>query len=260
MVETRDEIIVDHIKKDFYIEQKKVEVLKEVSLRIPKGDIISIVGGSGCGKSTLLRLIAGLESPSDGQITIQGEAVTKPSLKVGVLFQESRLLPWENVEKNIMFGLPEKVPGRERKQLAQKYIELVGLQGFEKALPGQLSGGMQKRVAIARTLINQPSILLLDEPFGALDAFTKINLQKEVLNIWKKLKMTTILVTHDIDEAIYMGNRVIVMSDKPGVIKREIPVELALPKQRTNEEFAKIRRTVYEEFFEKEQIVEDYVI
>lgn len=196
-------------------------------------------------------MIAGLSEPTSGQVLIGGSPVHRPSLDVGVLFQESRLLPWETTEKNIAFGLPEYVSKKDRKALVRKYIHLVGLDGFEKALPGQLSGGMQKRMAIARTLINQPHILLLDEPFGALDAFTRINLQKEVLKIWKEEKMTIVLVTHDIDEAIFMGQRVVVMSPKPGVVRKIYDIELPEPKSRTDEDFGILRTHIYNEFLER---------
>lgn len=260
MKEELKTISIRHVKKEFQIEKQKVLVLKDINLEIEPGEIISIVGGSGCGKSTLLRMIAGLDQPTEGEILVGGKKMAHPSLDVGVLFQESRLLPWENTEKNIAFGLPENYPGKEKKKLVEKYIELVGLKGFEKALPGQLSGGMQKRVAIARTLINQPHILLLDEPFGALDAFTRINLQKEVLRIWEKEHMTIILVTHDIDEAIYMGNRVAVMSPKPGIVKKIYQIELPMPKSRTDEDFGMLRTRIYNEFLEKKQIPDDYMI
>lgn len=255
-----EEIAIHHVKKEFQIEKDSLLVLKDIDLTIEPGDIVSIIGGSGCGKSTLLRLIAGLEKPNGGQILIGNKEVEKPSVDVGVLFQESRLLPWENVEKNIAFGLPEKFPKKEKGELVKKYIHLVGLDGFEKALPGQLSGGMQKRVAIARTLINRPHILLLDEPFGALDAFTRMNLQEEVVRIWKEEKMTTILVTHDIDEAIFMGNKVIIMSAKPGVVKDIVKVELPSPRSRTSYEFEQIRLQVYKEFFGEDNVPEDYSI
>ncbi|HAT89410.1 MAG TPA: ABC transporter ATP-binding protein [Roseburia sp.] len=249
-----------HVRKEFEIEKQKVQVLKDIDLEIYPGEIVSIVGGSGCGKSTLLRMIAGLDQPTEGEILIDGKKQERPSLDVGVLFQESRLLPWENTRKNIEFGLPEDFPKKEKKELAEKYMEMVGLKGFEKALPGQLSGGMQKRTAIARTLINRPHILLLDEPFGALDAFTRINLQKEILRIWKQEKMTIILVTHDIDEAIFMGNRVVVMSPKPGVVKKIYNIELPMPKSRTDEDFGKLRSHIYNEFLEREKVPEDYII
>lgn len=253
-------ISIRHVKKEFQIEKDSLLVLKDINLEIEPGNIVSIIGGSGCGKSTLLRLIAGLDKPNEGQIFIGNKELEKPSVDVGVLFQESRLLPWENVEKNVAFGLPEKFPKKEKAELVKKYIKLVGLEGFEKALPGQLSGGMKKRVAIARTLINRPHILLLDEPFGALDAFTRMNLEEEVVRIWKEEKMTTVLVTHDIDEAIFMGNKVIIMSPKPGVVKDIVKVDLPLPRSRTSYDFEQIRLQVYKEFFGEDNIPEDYSI
>lgn len=253
-------VSIQHVAREFMIDKKRLEVLRDINLQVDAGDIVSIIGASGCGKSTLLRLISGLDKPDKGKVLIGGKEVEKPSVDVGVLFQESRLLPWENTEKNVAFGLPEKFPKDQKKTLVKKYIDLVGLTGFERALPGQLSGGMQKRVAIARTLINNPHILLLDEPFGALDAFTKMNLQEEVLKIWKKERMTTILVTHDIDEAIYMGNKVVVMSPKPGVIRRVINVELPEPRSRMSVEFEEMRMKVYKEFFGDRDVPEDYCI
>lgn len=249
-----------HVKKEFRIEGQSLTVLQDINLEIEPGDIVSVIGSSGCGKSTLLRLIAGLDFPDEGEVLVDGQRVSKPSLDVGVLFQESRLLPWENTWKNIAFGLPEKHDRAERERLVREHIQLVGLEGFEKALPGQLSGGMQKRVAIARTLINSPHILLLDEPFGALDAFTRMNLQEEVVRIWKEQRMTTVLVTHDIDEAIFMGNRVIIMSPKPGVVKNVVKVELPEPRSRVSVDFERIRMRVYQEFFGDDRPVEDYVI
>lgn len=251
-----EDIKILNLKKEFLIQGQALEVLHNINLTVEPGEIVCIVGGSGCGKSTLLRMVAGLETPTAGEIIIGNKQVGKPTIDVGVLFQESRLLPWSNVEKNVAFGLSKNLPPIQKKELVQEYIDLVGLTGFEKALPGQLSGGMQKRVSIARTLINRPNILLLDEPFGALDAFTKINLQQELLKIWERLKMTTILVTHDIEEAVYMGNKVIVMSPKPGIIKKEISVPLSRPRNRTSEEFSYIRRKVYLEFFDEDTYIE----
>ncbi len=253
-------ITVSHVKKEFRIEKENLLVLKDIDLEIESGDIVSIIGGSGCGKSTLLRLIAGLDFPDEGEVLVDGSRVEKPSLDVGVLFQESRLLPWETTWNNIAFGLPEKFDKATKESLVAKFIKLVGLDGFEKARPGQLSGGMQKRVAIARTLINSPHILLLDEPFGALDAFTRMNLQEEVVRIWKEQRMTTVLVTHDIDEAIFMGNKVIIMSAKPGVIKDVIKVELSEPRNRVGAEFERIRERVFKEFFGDRTPSEDYMI
>jgi sulfonate transport system ATP-binding protein len=249
------------VKRDFVINGEKLEVLKDINLSIDNGEIISIVGASGCGKSTLLRLIAGLDQVTAGEISLDGKIITTPNQKeIGVIFQESRLFPWSTVEKNIEFGITGDMTKAERRKRVAEHIELVGLQGFEKALPGQLSGGMQQRVSIARSLINRPHVLLLDEPFGALDAFTKINMQKEVLRIWEQEKMTLILVTHDIDEAIYLGDRVVVMSDKPGVVKRVIPIEMPRERERTSIDFANYRRRVFDEFFERQEVDMEYVI
>ena len=254
------EISIRHAKKNFRIEGRTLEVLGDIDLTIEAGDMVSIIGASGCGKSTLLRLIAGLDFPDEGEVRIGGKKVEKPSVDVGVLFQESRLLPWDITEKNIAFGLPEKLPRERKKELVAEYMHLVGLDGFEKALPSQLSGGMQKRVAIARTLINRPEVLLLDEPFGALDAFTRMNLQEEVIRIWKQERMTTVLVTHDIDEAIYLGNKVIIMSAKPGVIRKVINVELQEPRIRTSGDFALLRARVFREFYGEQDLPEEYSI
>ena len=254
-------IEIRNVKIVFPIKNSSIEVLKNVDLKIADGEIISIVGGSGCGKSTLLRIISGLDTATDGEVVIDGKQVDGSSKKdIGVVFQEPRLFPWSTVEKNIEFGITDKLTKEEKKERVKYYIDLVGLTGFEKALPHQLSGGMQQRVNIARSLINEPKALLLDEPFGALDAFTKINLQNEVLKIWEKKKTTLIIVTHDIDEAVYMGNRVVVMSSKPGVVKKVIPVELPRKRNRTGSDFAYIRRKVFAEFFEETEELAEYVI
>lgn len=254
-------IEIKNIKKVFHIKNSDIEVLKNINLDIKDGEKISIVGGSGCGKSTLLRIISGLEGATRGKVIVDGKIIDKPAQKeIGVVFQEPRLFPWYTIEKNIAFGITGKLSKAEKKDRVKYYIDLVGLKGFEKALPHQLSGGMQQRVNIARTLINEPKALLLDEPFGALDAFTKINLQKEVLKICEKEKTTLIIVTHDIDEAIFMGDKVVVMSSKPGIVKKIIPVELPQNRNRADEDFAFIRKKVYAEFFEVPNKNLEYVI
>ncbi|MDO4324265.1 MAG: ABC transporter ATP-binding protein [Lachnospiraceae bacterium] len=255
-----NDIRIDHIRQEFALGNTTLEVLRDIDLTIKDGEFVTVVGGSGCGKSTLLRLIAGIDKPVSGHIYIHGEEVEAPSLDTGVLFQESRLLPWYTVEKNIAYGLSAQFSKSEKKDRVRELIELVGLTGFEKALPEQLSGGMQKRVAIARTLGNRPKVLLLDEPFGALDAFTKMNLQSELLKIWEKEKMTTLMVTHDIEEAIYLGNRVVVMSPKPGVVKKVVPIHLTAGHSRTSSEFAQLRRIIYREFFEDNEKEPEYTI
>lgn len=237
-----------HVKQSFALKSETLEVLRDINLNIAPGEFVSIVGESGCGKSTLLRLIAGLDRPKDGTVRVNGRDVLEPSIETGVLFQESRLLPWYSTEKNIAYGLPESFPKSERRDRVEELIDLVGLRGFEKALPEQLSGGMQKRVALARTLASRPKVLLLDEPFGALDAFTKMRLQEELHKIWESERPTTLLVTHDIDEAIYLGQKVVMMSPKPGVIKQTLSVAFEGERSRTSEEFDRFRKIVYSQF------------
>ena len=181
-----------------------------------------------------------------------------------MIFQESRLFPWLKVRDNVLYGLSKeekkKLSREEREKLVKKYLELVELNGFEDAYPKQLSGGMQQRASIARTLIGNPDILLLDEPFGALDAITRINMQQEIIKIWQNTHKTMILVTHDIDEAVYLSDRVVVLSSRPGKIKKMIDIELPRPRQRTAIEFSELRRKIFKEFIVDEEIFEDYVI
>jgi sulfonate transport system ATP-binding protein len=238
----------------------ELKVLNRIDFAIENGEFISIVGKSGCGKSTLLRILAGLETATQGSVTIEGREVTRPTVATGMIFQEPRLFPWLPVTQNIEFGIHKKMEKSEREDLIAKHIELVGLAGFENAYPRQLSGGMQQRVAIARALINQPGVLLLDEPFGALDALTRINMQNEILRIWEKEKAVMILVTHDVDEAIFLSDRIIVMSDRPGTIKKTLTVDLSRPRDRSGSEFVSIRREIYTEFFEDSSLSMEYYI
>lgn len=251
------QIEIKNLNKQFRIDNKDVDILQNINLQFKEGEFISIVGASGCGKSTLLRMISGLESIEQGEITLDGVPVTKPSLACGMVFQESRLFPWLSVEKNIEFGISDQAAGKEKEKLVEDLIHLVGLKGFEKALPKQLSGGMQQRVSIARGLINNPKVLLMDEPFGALDAITRINMQNEVLRIWEAEKKTMILVTHDIDEAIYLGDKVVVLSSRPGKIEKVIHVELSRPRDRSGEEFIRLRKEIYKQFFKSADMDRD---
>ncbi|MGN0427673.1 MAG: ABC transporter ATP-binding protein [Agathobacter sp.] len=253
-------IEIKNIKKIYPQPSGELEVLSDINLSVKPGEFVSIVGASGCGKSTLIRMIAGLEHPTSGQIVVGDKVVTKPSIEVGLIFQESRLYPWLTVEENIAFGIHKKVSKEEKRELVQEYIDLVELTGFEKSKPNQLSGGMQQRVSIARTLINKPRVLLLDEPFGALDALTRINMQNEILKIWEKEKTTMILITHDIDESIFLSDKIVIMSNRPGIISREINVDLAKPRDRSSIDFMKIRREIYTEFFENSSIDLEYYI
>lgn len=252
---------IENIEKVFQINGEFLQAVETTNAEINDGEFISIVGPSGCGKSTLIRMIAGLESPSKGKIKLNDKSIEKPSLDIGMIFQESRLFPWLTIEKNIEFGISDKTKTREeRKQLVNQMINLVGLIGFNKALPQQLSGGMQQRASIARGLINKPKILLLDEPFGALDAFTRMNMQQELLKIWKQEKETMILVTHDIDEAIFLSTKIFIMSERPGTIKEVINVNLDGQKDRSSPEFIQIRSRILKSLFKDDLGAVEYYL
>jgi sulfonate transport system ATP-binding protein len=244
---------IKNLAKHYSLSHGELAVLTGVNLTVQPGEFISIVGTSGCGKSTLLRLIGGLEQASEGQILFGETLIQNPGLERGMVFQESRLFPWFTVEENIAFGCRKDLADTEKQKLVLDHIKLVDLLGFEKAYPHQLSGGMQQRTAIARALVSRPQMLLLDEPFGALDALTRIQMQQEILNIWQKEKVTVILVTHDIDEAVFLGDRVLVMSNRPGTFKKNLSVPLARPRDRNSLKFSKIRKEIYNEFFSKKK-------
>ena len=245
---------IKNLYKQFDVDGKKIEVLKNINLDIEEGEFITIVGHSGCGKSTLLKIIAGLECQSSGTLLRNGKNVDAPSPEAGMVFQEHRLLPWLKIKDNIGFGLGG-LAKEEREKLVSKYIHLVHLDGFENAYPSQLSGGMSQRAAIARGLSTNPSILLLDEPFGALDALTRIEMQQELLRIWQEQKTTMIMVTHDIDEAIYLGRRVVVMSARPGEIKEVIDIHVG-DRTRGSADFGFYKKRIFEHFFTEPQIQE----
>ena len=209
--------------------------LGSIDLTVNRSEIISLIGTSGCGKSTILRIIAGLSFPSSGMVRIDDQIITKPHPEISIIFQESRLMPWLTVWKNIQFGL-QHLPKTQRNLLTGEIIEKVGLTQFAKALPKQLSGGMAQRVAIARALVTNPSILLLDEPFSALDAFTRLSLQDHLLQIWEYDRPTMILVTHDVEEALMLSDRVIVMRGNPGRIHQEFTIDLPRPRKRTDQQ------------------------
>lgn len=260
-MESGNTLKISNIEKIFQINDEFLQALENVNAEIKDGEFISIVGPSGCGKSTLIRMIAGLESPTNGEITLNKKVITKPSLDIGMIFQESRLFPWLTIEKNIEFGISDKSKSRaEKKKLAEEMISLVGLTGFSKALPKQLSGGMQQRASIARGLINKPKILLLDEPFGALDAFTRMNMQQELLKIWKKEKSTMILVTHDIDEAIFLSTRIFIMTERPGTIKDIIEVKLEGKRDRSSADFVEIRSRILRALFKIDSEAIEYYL
>ncbi len=242
---------ISGLSKTFDAKEGQVAVLENISLCVNEQEFITIVGASGCGKSTLLRIIGGLEMDYKGSVALEGKRIAGPGLNRGIVFQEHRLLPWLTVEENIEFAL-QKGEKEEKEKLIKEHLALVGLIGFEKAYPGQLSGGMAQRVAIARALVNRPEVLLLDEPFGALDALTRLKMQQEILSIWEKEKTTMIMVTHDIEEALYLGDRIIVMSDRPGSVKREVTVDLPRPRDRSDAKFMQLRKEIFREFHVEE--------
>jgi sulfonate transport system ATP-binding protein len=217
--------------------------LAEVTLSVETGEIAALIGGSGCGKTTLLRLIAGLDRTTSGSIRLDGETVTEPHPAVGIVFQEPRLLPWLTVQDNVGFGLAT-VPQGERRDRVAHALQFVGLAEHAKRWPRDLSGGQQQRVAIARAFVTRPKVLLLDEPFSALDAFTRANLHEHLLTLWSESRPTIILVTHDVGEAVALADRVVVMRPKPGRLDAELPLDLARPRHRTAPAFEAATRRV----------------
>ncbi len=237
---------VDRIYTD--TDGKTVQALKNVDLDIRAGEFISLIGPSGCGKTTLLRLIAGLDKPQSGTLSIDGRRITGVDPERGYVFQQGSLFPWLDIEHNIAYGLRARGQLKQKKAGISEYISMVGLDGFEKSYPHQISGGMAQRVAIARALINEPKALLLDEPMGALDSFTRADLQDKLLELWKGKGTTMILVTHDIDEAIYLSDRIVIMTPRPGKISRVIEVDLPRPRHRGGVEFLAMRKEILELF------------
>jgi ABC-type nitrate/sulfonate/bicarbonate transport system ATPase subunit len=219
-------------------------VLDAVSFTVAAGELVSIVGPSGCGKSTLLRLIAGLDFPSSGQLRVGTETITGPSAERGLVFQDPNLFPWLTVRRNVQAGLVALGMLHKKRREISEFIHLVGLEGFADVYPHHLSGGMAQRVALARALITHPKVLLLDEPLGALDAFTRMRMQDEVLRLWQVRLTTMLLVTHDIDEAIYMSDRILIMTPRPGRIDRTLQVNLARRRDRSSPEFLHLRSEI----------------
>ncbi|MGB8972777.1 MAG: ABC transporter ATP-binding protein [Pseudomonas capeferrum] len=221
------------LSKSYALKGKPMQVLKDIELNIQPGEFVSIVGASGCGKSTLLRLIVGLDQAYQGQILLDQQPVHGPGLERGIVFQDHRLFPWMTLQQNIALALKNHtMPTTHKGRLVAEHIALVGLSGYEQAYPHQLSGGMAQRAAIARALVNKPKVLLLDEPLGALDALTRVRLQQELQRIWVQERCTVIMVTHDIEEALYLGDRVIVMDAHPGRIREDLRIDLPHPRER----------------------------
>jgi NitT/TauT family transport system ATP-binding protein/sulfonate transport system ATP-binding protein len=223
-----------------------VTALDRVSLSLAAGEMVALVGPSGCGKSTLLRLLAGLDRPTSGELLIGAEPITGPSAERGLIFQDPNLFPWLTVRGNIQAGLVARGVLRQRRGEVDAFLRLVGLHEFARVYPHQLSGGMAQRAALARALVNHPRVLLLDEPLGALDQFTRMRMQDEVLRLWQARGTTMLLVTHDIDEAIYMSDRIALMTPRPGRIERILDVALPRPRQRNSSQFLELRAAILE--------------
>lgn len=245
---------LQHLSKQYLPQPghaRGLQVLDNIDLDIAPGEFVSIVGASGCGKSTLLRLILGLDGEYEGRILLDGTAINGTGLERGIVFQDHRLFPWLTVEQNVAVGLKNApLTAAQKHDAVREHTALVGLESFAQAYPRQLSGGMAQRVAIARGLVNRPSVLLLDEPFGALDALTRTRLQNELQRIWEQERITMILVTHDVDEAVFLGDRVVVMQPDPGRIRRVLDIDLPRPRARSSAAFIALRDDILGDFIE----------
>jgi ABC-type nitrate/sulfonate/bicarbonate transport system ATPase subunit len=238
-------IQAERLRKTFtQTDGQSITVLNNVNAEIKAGEFISLIGPSGCGKSTFLRTVAGLITADEGKIKLDDDEIRKPGYDRGLVFQDPTLFPWLTAYENIAFGLRTRNIYKEKKSDVTHFIKLVGLNGFEKSYPHQLSGGMAQRASLARALVNHPKVLLLDEPFGALDAFTRMNMQDELINIWKERGTTTIMVTHDVDEAIYLSDRIFVMSARPAKIESVIDVKQSRPRARDAPDFLHLRAKI----------------
>jgi NitT/TauT family transport system ATP-binding protein len=236
----------------FQKDRRVVKAIEGFDLEVTEGEFVCLLGPSGCGKTTVLRIIAGLETKSSGQVFVHGKDIDRVRPRVGMVFQEFALFPWRSASKNVEFGLEVKrVPEAKREAAASKYLDLVGLKGFADSYPKELSGGMKQRVAIARALANEPDVLLMDEPFGSLDAQTRNLMQKELLRIWSATKKTILFVTHSVDEAVFLADRIVVMTARPGTVREVIDVALPRPRDRTSPDFISVRGKVLAELDEE---------
>ncbi len=245
-----EEMIGGHIKIH-NVSKKFTNLLGEenpavdhVSLDINPGEFVCLMGPSGCGKTTLLRIIAGLLQPDEGELFLDDARITGPGCERGLVFQNPELFKWMNVEQNVAFGLKARKVYAQEKENVQKYIDMVGLTGFEKALPHHLSGGMQQRAAFARALINHPKVLLLDEPFGALDAFTRVALQERLIELWRTFGYTAVMVTHDVEEAVVLATKIVVMSDRPATVEKIFDNNLEYPRDRNSNEIITMKKDI----------------
>jgi NitT/TauT family transport system ATP-binding protein len=247
MTENSLAVEVSQVSKSFTIHKTNEIILHNISFQVRKGEIVSLLGQSGCGKSTLLSMIGGFTQPDSGQIRLNGQLKVAPHRNCVMLFQNYGLLPWRSVKKNVELGL-EHLPAGERSTIAMDYLKMVGLEERVHFFPHQLSGGMQQRVAIARALAISPEVILMDEPFGALDTFTRYHLQNELLRIHEQEKPTILFVTHDIDEAIYVSDRVLIFGARPGKIQKEIFIHASRHRDRGNSDFQHYRKQILEQF------------
>ena len=250
--------LVDISKTYFNVSNKEeIKAVNDISFNVEDGEFVSIIGPSGCGKTTLLRIISGLEQPSTGKIFLRGKEIERPYGQVGLIFQEYALFPWMTVIDNIDFGLEiKKVPKKKRKEMARFYLNKFNLDGFENEYPKELSGGMKQRVAIARTLINDPELLLMDEPFGSLDSQTRNSMQEFLLKVWQETKKTILFVSHNIDETVFLSQKVFGLSARPGRIKLLLEIDLPYPRERTSQEFNLYRKKILD-YLEQERIKSD---
>ncbi|MCD4808812.1 MAG: ABC transporter ATP-binding protein [Methanosarcinales archaeon] len=234
---------IKNLNKTYHTEEgDEVVALSDINLDVADKEFVCFIGPSGCGKTTLLRITAGLEKPDSGTLTVNNEPIKGPGPDRGMVFQEYSLFPWRTVLKNITFSLEmKKIPKSEREKISRDFLELVGLSKFADSYPHELSGGMKQRVAIARALVNDPDVLLMDEPFGAVDAQTRNRLQHELLNIWEKKKKTVLFITHSVDEAVFLADKVVVFTARPGRIKEVFSIDLPRPRERTSFEANAVR-------------------
>ena len=239
----RPHVAIRGVSKRFQVGDGEVEALARIDATIERGAFVCLIGASGCGKSTLLRVVAGFEEPTTGEVLVEGKPVTAPGSDRGMVFQDYALFPWMTVRQNIGFGPRQRqLPRKEVEDIANEFVKLVGLERAANRYPSQLSGGMKQRVAIARVLANNANILLMDEPFGALDALTREQLQRELLQIWARTRVTIVFVTHSVEEAALLADRVLVMSAGPGRIESDIRVDLPRPRDVSSPEFNAVRR------------------
>ena len=248
---TNGALTIAGLSKDFTVGGKSLPVLDGIDLVVRPGEFVSIVGPSGCGKSTLLRLVAGLDTDFAGEIRLDGKRITGTDLDRGLIFQDHRLFPWMTLEENVGLALlNSSIPKAQRARIVAEHIALLNLAGFEKAYPHQLSGGMAQRGAIARALVTEPKLLLLDEPLGALDALTRIHVQTELQRIWMRQRSTMLMVTHDVEEAVYLSDRVIIMGAKPGRIRRIVDIDLPHPRERSLPQLHRLRDEILAELIQ----------